>query len=313
MKKTPEFLVEGILPANEVHLICGVSGAGKTTWTFQEFLAPYLKGQEVFGHQSHLVSTTYIALDRTSASVARTLDRLSLKAEITQIICLGDVVKAIPDKKKRSLEAILQMALTKFPDTKLFVVEGFALMAGALTKDYATVGWLMQDASVYCEKHSVTIIGICHAPKLKKDEKFQHSRENVLGSMSWAAYGETIIVLDLDEKLNQVSVKVLPRNAAAESQDYNFGPNGTLIAVNTLKPKEAIKTKIESLAFGEAVKRSEIRVWADALGASDSTADRVIKECLSNHVLDTLEVGVYERSARLPLKIVADFEVSGEL
>lgn len=93
MSQSPEFLIDEIMPANEVHLICGASGSGKTTWTFQEFLAEWQAGRSVSGHASHPVPYVYIALDRTRASVTRTLERLELADSITHILCLGAPVQ----------------------------------------------------------------------------------------------------------------------------------------------------------------------------------------------------------------------------
>ena len=82
-----EFLIDGILPANEVHLLGVSSGSGKTTFTFQVFLAQWQKGEPLFGHQSNPVPYVYVSLDRSRSSVTRTLERLGLVEEITRIVC----------------------------------------------------------------------------------------------------------------------------------------------------------------------------------------------------------------------------------
>lgn len=294
-----EFLVDGILPANEAHLIGGASGSGKTTWLFQNFLNEFQHGRPVFDHASHPVPYVYVSLDRSRSSVTRTLERLGLAQAITRIVCLEDI-----PEKCLTLETVIPHALKSYPDAKLIVIEGFALMSGEKTNGYTAVGRLMRKAARLCTEKQLTIIGICHAPKLKSDEAFQHSREMLLGSVSWAAYSDTIIILNLDEATGNISIRVMPRNAAMETHGYVFGPNGCLVSLEASKPKEAVRLKIKALPFGEIVTRSIILRWAGDFKVSEPTADRVIRECITGGLLEHIEVGIYERTQKQGLSLV---------
>lgn len=287
----PEFLIDGILPAGEAHLIGGASGSGKTTWIFQNFLAPWVAGEMVFDHESHPVPYVYLSMDRSRSSVTRTLTRLGLLDVLTRIVCLDEMPEDC-----LSLSAILKFALTKFPDSKLVIIEGFALIAGEKTNGYTAVGHLMRRTARLCTQHGLTIIGVCHAPKMRTDEAFQHSRELLLGSVSWAAYSDTIIVLNMDEMTNVITVKVMPRNAAMESHALQFGQNGRLEPVITKSKKSFIQSRIEALASERPVTRDEIRAWGKASSISLRTVDAAIQFCIENKVLTVIGNGIYERS-----------------
>lgn len=298
MPDSSEFLIEGILPANEAHLIGGSSGSGKTTWLFQNFLAPWQQSEQVFGHDSHPVPYVYMSLDRSRSSVTRTLTRLSLLDQLTRIICLDEMPETCLD-----LESVLKFGLVKFPDSKLVIIEGFALMSGEKTNGYTAVGKLMRQTARLCAKHKITIIGVCHAPKMKSDEQFQHSRELLLGSVSWAAYSDTIIVLNLDEDTGIISIKVMPRNAAMETHDMRFGVGGVLEPVIKGSKRDYLCARIAQLPADRPITRAEILQWAAAHKVSVRTADEAIKINVENGILLSLDAGFYERS-QLPSPVI---------
>jgi RecA-family ATPase len=303
--KPPEFLIEGILPANEVHLLGGSSGSGKTTLVFQT-LADWQDGLPVWGHESYPAPYSNLSLDRSRSSVTRTLERLDLANKLTRILCQEHF------KKAHTVADIVNVARKEHSDSTFFIIEGFQTLAGDKGNSYAPVANLLRNSASICSDHGITILGVTHSPKMKVDESFQHSRELILGSVAWGAYSDTIITVQLDEATGNISVRVSPRNAPAESFHYVFGQNGVLVPLAAAKPKDALKLKVEAMAAGCSVFRSDIVGWAKALNSSERTADRAITECLKNKVLTTIEAGIYERTDRVPLKIAPDNDITVE-
>lgn len=287
----PEFLIEGILPAGESHLIGGASGSGKTTWIFQNFLAEWQQGNAVFEHDSHPVPYVYVSLDRSRSSVTRTLRRLGLTEQIKRVICLDEMPEECLE-----LSAVIKYALTKYPDSKLVIIEGFALMSGEKTNGYTAVGKLMRKSARLCAKMKITIIGVCHAPKLKADEQFQHSRELLLGSVAWAAYSDTIIVLNMDEQSKIITIRVMPRNAAMEEHDMRFGVGGILETAIKGSKLDFLSKKLQKLPAGRPITRNEVIQWAEKYHIHFRTAENAISVNVKNGILTSLERGLYERS-----------------
>lgn len=304
---SPEFLIEGILPAHEVHLLGGSSGSGKTTFMFQTLLAEWQQGNSVFGHASHPVPYVYISMDRSRSSVNRTLQRLGLAGQITRMVCQEDL-----KENSTGVDQVIADALKLYPGSKLIIIEGFQLLVGDKGNAYTAVARTLKMAARICTKNKLTIIGICHSPKIRAEEGFQHPREMLLGSVSWGAYSDTVIILSLDELTGIINVHIMPRNAASEQHQLRFGINGRLEAPIKASKQRQMCIKIGSLAQGRPVTKTEILQWASHLKIALRTAERAIKTCVENKVLEPIGEGIYERSVVSLPEIAHDIDLTIE-
>lgn len=262
---------------------------------FQILLADWQEGKPIFDHVSHPVPYVYISLDRSRSSVTRTLDRLNLTSSITRLVCQEDL-----PEEAMTVDLVLKEAIKLYPDAKLAIIEGFQLLAGDGTGKYNSVARTLKKAARMCSKHGLTVIGICHSPKMKVDESFQHPREMLLGSVSWGAYSDTVITLNLDEMTGIISVNIMPRNAAAEHHELRFGERGILEHAIRASKRDTICIKIGSLAPERPITRQEIIRWGEHLSITSRTCERAVKFCLETAVLEQIGEGIYERS-RIPL------------
>lgn len=308
MEQPPEFLIDGILPANEVHLLGGSSGSGKTTLVFQT-LADWQQGKPVFGHESHPVPYCYVSLDRSRSSVTRTLERLGLQSDITRLVCQEDI-----SEDSTTVSAVIKDALKRFPDSKLIVIEGFQLLAGDQGNKYTSVAKSLKSAARICSTRKLTVLGICHSPKMRMDEGFQHPREMLLGSVSWGAYSDTVITLNLDELTGIIQTTIMPRNAPSEQHELKFGVNGILEPFVRAGKRGQIVQRIHSLPTGRPITRVEILQWGKATNIGTRTCEAAIAFSLENNFLDVIGTGVYERT---PIRshdtapdIPPDFEIT---
>lgn len=306
MTDSPEFLIDGILPANEVHLIGGSSGSGKTTFAFQVFLAAWQQGSPVFDHPSHVVPYAYISLDRSRSSVARTLQRLGLSDAITRIVCQEEV-----PEDALTVDVVIKEALKVYPDSELIVIEGFQLLAGEKGNGYTHVGKVLKKAARICSQKQITVIGVCHSPKMKVDERFKHARETIMGSASWGAYSDTIIVLDHDESTGIIAVNIMPRNEKSETHEMKFGERGILEPYIPGTKQDIIRNRIERLPTGRPITRVEILAWGKSSNISVRTCESAITACVENKILDSLGTGIYERTQNQP--IVTKLDDEGDL
>ncbi len=298
MLASPEFLIEGILPAHEVHLLGGSSGSGKTTLVFQT-LAAWQEGRSVFGHNSHPVPYSYISLDRSRSSVNRTLERLGLDGVITRLICQED----LPENCVTVAQVVTESQEIHL-DSRLFVIEGFQLLAGDRGNSYTPVASLLKRSARICTAQALTILGICHSPKMKVDESFQHPREFLMGSTAWGAYSDTVVTVNLDEAKGIITVRILPRNEASEEHDYIFGSRGVLEPATVGSPRDTLRIRIAALPVGATLMTADIMDLGKKVGAKETTVKRVIRDCLANKVLARVEEGMYTRTTRSPLTVV---------
>lgn len=223
-----EMLIDDILPAREIHLVAGPSGAGKTTWLIK-MIDQWRQGQSIFMHASHPKPFMYLSLDRSQAGVRRIFDRLKIDHKNFRLF----VPKANSNNQKLSLAQLLRGLIEHNPDVRVFFVEGFqSRTPDGKMNDYKVVAHFLLELQQICEQYNVTIVGVAHASKAKQDEKYLNPRERVNGTVAWAAYSETIIVIepeDPDDPQNvNRRVMILPRNAR-EQVFLMENKDGTLV------------------------------------------------------------------------------------
>jgi AAA domain-containing protein len=297
-----EFLIDGILPANEVHLIGGASGTGKSRFLLQHVLAPFIHREPVLGHEVHPVPYAYVSLDRSYPSLLRTLESLDLLGQIDNIVtmdALGNEELNVPTIVKKTLEL--------YPTTKFLIIEGFQLIGGDDSRaGYNKIGKALRQATMLCNKHKITILGVCHSPKLKENESFQNEREYILGSTGWASYSDTIIYLARNKKTATITIHVMPRNAKAEAYDARFVEGGKLVFVAGENKSELLTAHLVSFAKGDTTTRADLLTWAkETLDVGKTVVDDVLKTLTTCGVLERSESiqGLYLRTDRPHLTI----------
>jgi hypothetical protein len=231
---TREFLIERIMPAHEVHIVGGPSGVGKSRGLFQA-LETWRNGRDLFAYKSIPVPFVYVSADRSRASVERTFQDLGLDPKDWPILAV--VERNPPDEKGFTIEWLFETVKKEFPHARLIVAEGLAtFVRNGKTNDYKAVADFLIQLTRECQKREVTFLGVVHTSKAKEGEGYANPREKLLGSMAWAAYAETIFVLEFYSARNQENpyrkLHVLPRNHAPNFVRYflvDSAQNGRLV------------------------------------------------------------------------------------
>jgi hypothetical protein len=208
------FLIDKILPANEVHILGGASGVGKTRWLFQT-LQEWTDKVPILGYDSHPVPYLYVSTDRSLASVHRTCQDLGI--DPSKIPILAAVEKEL--ERGYSVRWLFDTAKKVKPDARLLVVEGLAtFIPQGKVNDYSEVSKFLRKLTRECQQRGMTFLGVHHTSKSREKDTYENPREKLLGSMAWAAYSETIFVLDFvssrDMENPYRKLHLLPRNHA---------------------------------------------------------------------------------------------------
>ena len=228
--RSPKYLVDYILPSREVHLIGGPSGSGKSTWVFQT-LIDWSEGKHILGYESHPVPWVYVSTDRSVEGVERVFERMKIDPER---IPFASTLGAESDQ----IGAHLDAGLKRVPNARLFVVEGMSGLVPESSRSqnggYSTVRRFLGRLARLCHEGDITIIGVVHSPKMKEDSRYTNPRQRVMGSVAWAAYTETIFLVE-EFKLDDPAHKddrtliCLPRNAPSQYVNLRF-QSGRLVA-----------------------------------------------------------------------------------
>ncbi len=228
------FLVDLILPTREIHLLGGPAGAGKTRWLLDNLLL-WEEGIPFLEFPSHPVPWVYVAGDRSSESVIRTLKSMGLDPKRIPMVHAWDEsmgLSEIMDKIQAS-------------KAKLVIWESFGTMVndpgrGTQVKDY------MQRMSRFARRCDLTIIGVMESPKMKPYERYENPRQRISGPVGWGHHSETIFLVEpvsVDDPDNPFRVlTVCLRNGAGIRKLLCFDPFGRLL-VSDLGDVDEVVTK----------------------------------------------------------------------
>jgi hypothetical protein len=289
-----EWIIDKLFPTREVHLIGGSSGSGKTTLLFQ-ILQDWTAGNPVFGFQSYPVPFVYISCDRSLASVSRTMSRIGFTFPRYSVVDSGLVGRSFTGDS-----GLLQSF--RIPrTTKLIILDGMtSLCPDGKINDHKVVANFLANLATLCQARDMTIIGTVHATKTKENEKILKPRERIVGSTAWAAYSETIVILDPADATNDSSRRILdimPRNSAHIHKTLEFSPSGRLVEVedeNTQSGKFLLEQYLDNYSTGQEIPTSALLDARDN-GISLRTMERWIAELVTEGKLEKVRKGVYRK------------------
>lgn len=208
-----KYLIESILPTQEIHLLSGPSGAGKSRLLFA-WLKKWAKGHPILGLKTTPIKTTYLAFDRSLASIHETME--------TEGAVPGLVVDSLRDRRPplHTLPAL-------YPDTQLFVLDAMFVAAPmGKTNDYGTMTNWLASLGHMCTVQNVTILATHHTAKTKEGETILNPRQRGLGSVALGGFTDCNFVLEpvkpQDPNVSKRKLWVLPRNAKEFSVSYDF-------------------------------------------------------------------------------------------
>lgn len=241
-----EYIVDLIIPAEEVHLLGGPSGAGKTRWLMHTLLE-WEDGAGFLDFRSHPVPWVYVAADRSVSSVQRTLRGMGIQP--------GRIL-AIPawDKGMGVNEIMDQIVASK---ATLVVWESFGSFVDPPGNGPQVKKFLQRMAKFARECH-LTIIGVVESPKQKPYERYENPRQRVSGAAAWGHFSETIFLVEPDQVEDPGdpyrTLYVCPRNGPGMKISLCFDMQGRLLPIQDLSAQEVVDQR--AAARGKKRKRS---------------------------------------------------------
>ena len=217
MRLMSEYLIDRILPRNRIHLIAGISSAGKTRWAIPTLMM-FGVSMPVLGLKSNAVPWGIVCRDRPLADVEEGMAKMRLKmSDLTIIPACGSQSKGYGD-------IIAEIRRLKL---ELVLWEGFDLMVENINSQ-GEVQQFLNQAIAHCEG-GLTIIGSTGVAKLKPHEMYQNPRQLVAGSSVWERMTSTDFInqpidpanIEDPRRILYVSLKNDPSFAVGGKFDHN--------------------------------------------------------------------------------------------
>ncbi len=296
LRQDEKYIVEAILPAGELHLVGGASGIGKTTWLLQ-WLRDWSEGKPIWGHESFPCPFVYISFDRGVLTTDRTLRRIGMEDwdfPAYDVSELGLVDYEIWDIVKR------------FPEARLFVIEGFQALLPDTTKgrgqNKEEMLWSVEVRRKILSL-GITIIGITHSPKMKQGEAYASTRSRFLGSNSLLASTGTLISFDVPEDsknarkpsgTDERQVLIEGPNFRQMTLHYSRGNDGRFVPMEEAHQKIKFDVFVEALEGIEEISKKELEALAP--GVSSTAVKNWINALIDDGTLERTKArGVYKK------------------
>lgn len=289
------YVIEGMLPANQLHLLGGPSGGGKSTLAFQMLDALH-NGTPFLGRRTRQMKIAYVSGDRPTASVEETQDRCRVAFPTFSLVDESLDTQDLVSKVIPRLTAVCGHR------PNFIYVDGFTSMVpGGFQNNYAIVARWLASLQRYCWKQKITILGACHTTKTKENEKFTNPRQRILGSVSWGGFSETVLIIEpLDDDITRKKrmLYILPRNHADEHMVLTLTPEGRLQVPDKVERAESItgfvmESVLESYDPGTQVLYSGLRDLALGKGLSLRTFNRWLAKYVEQGKLVRKLKGIY--------------------
>jgi len=222
-------LIDDTLLAQRIHLLGGVSDAGKTRWGIPAFL-DWEQGLPVLGRNSHPVPWAYVAGDRDEIELYDSLNTMGLPKN-----CLR-VIPAFGRQRKGYLQ-VLEAAASMRPIPEFLFWEGFSDLPDGERKVH--IAEFLGIMSSYCPPskqfpNGLAYLGVVESPKQKPYERYPNPRQRISGCSAWAYHSSTVILIegtakDLALETDQRDFWVCAKNAKRRRLNACFDARGRLI------------------------------------------------------------------------------------
>lgn len=289
------YLIEGMLPGGQLHLLGGPSGGGKTTLAFQ-MLDCLTKGEPFLGRQTIPTRIAYVSGDRSTRSVQETQERCGVSFPIFSLVDENLVGEDLAQKVIPRLTAMVGHK------PELVYVDGFtALVPGGFLNSYSVVAKWLAQLQRFCARMGITIVGACHTAKTKEGESFLDPRQRIAGSVAWAGFSETVLIIepiwDDKTKLKRI-LHILPRNHQNEEMILKLDSQGRLTLPEKTAHAETItnfvmESVLQMYPPGTEILYGGLRQTAMDKGIQSRTFERWVAKYVEDGKLVKVKRGVY--------------------
>lgn len=306
-----EYIIEGLLPARQVHIMAGASGSGKTDLLLQ-YLSEIQQSQPFFNHTVNPGNRiAYIGTDRPIEEYEEKFILRSIPKNfpICSVVTQSDFRPrdiAQPHKRIPTLKRLVDGLRATDPTVSVIVLDPLSTFLPSKLGDYHLVADALIEMTRFCADENLTILGTHHATKLKPDTAFKRPQDRILGSAALLGYSGTHMFLTSPEESPDddfYTLTLVPHNYPPESYKLLRDPLGRfqIVTAADAVAREASKSP-DFLPIPHAPDSIHIDDIAKSLPhLSRATIYRHTQKLLDSGIVASPQRGYFQRLDQKPL------------
>lgn len=285
-KHPPKFLIDKILPLDEINLLSGGSGTNKTT-LISYILQRWSRGEQVFGFDSYPAPWVYISLDR---SLSETEDRL-----ISSGLDLSNAAFYSLDEKETILLSDFDCLIK--PEHRLIIIESVVRLMSAKENqnDLSSTSRVLARLKKWTRKDHRSLLFTSWDSKARTTEgTFENARERVAGSVAWGGMSSTVLNMARNGPDNRI-LTVSSRYCQEFNKYFKIDEEGGNL-IETASPEEqgsdAFTQTLLDTPIGKSLPLEVVRAIAEQFKIAERTWKRKMSELIQNgSFINEAEVG----------------------
>jgi hypothetical protein len=264
---SPSFIVDTILPSQQLHIIGGPAHAGKTTLVFR-IMDDWRAGLNVFGFKANPVPFCYVSCVSSIESCQDVASRMGISGI--------DMISAVDEGNVKCFDDVYTLAIKKVPDLQVIFLDSILRIADSSGLDNKIVGDFLSGLLRKLKEYKVTVVATGRCAKPKENRSTVRSIDRFLGATAWTEFASTFVAIEPKRPNSPHDdrrvVTVMPKNAAAITLQYRFTSDGKLVevsedmAADSADRVQSLKEMIDAYGQGGEIHTSELLELGGAIG-----------------------------------------------
>ena len=293
------YIVDQILPTNQIHLIFGPESTDKTVLLLQ-ILRDWLRRDKIFDRESYPTRYCWVSCEQNTSAVQSHMHALGINPSTTFHYSLLEVDRPSADHCNLNIDTAVLMAqrqsqsqshLVLFIDGLHALCEGRIICTRDVTKFLDRVHYLMR-------RYHLTILATVASPKTRPEDSTTPPGERFLGSGSWASMSRTKILIEPIDPMDPMhagrKVIIMPPNNKAQILRYERHEDGLILMAQGDTPQCPLDDWLDMQPSDQLVSTINIQTAGQTLELSRATIYRWIDQKLESNRLDRVSKGLYK-------------------